>query len=233
MTATAPIRWGILGPGGIAKAFAGGVAGSRNGKLVAIGARNPGKPGLAESFPGARIVDGYEALLAVVAIILGTITLPYAVVLIPQFIMVARDFQLANTWVALIVPPLFNSLGVLFMRQSFSMMPDDLFDAARVEGVKEWRIFVFVALPLARPMLAALCIILFLASWNNYLWPLLINSQPGSMTAPVALGTLIGLTKVSWGGIMAGAVMLTVPMLIVFVLLQRHFIAGIAAGAVK
>ncbi|QPC94811.1 carbohydrate ABC transporter permease [Mesorhizobium sp. INR15] len=169
----------------------------------------------------------------VVAIILGTITLPYAVVLIPQFIMVARDFKLANTWVALIVPPLFNSLGVLFMRQSFSMMPDDLFDAARVEGVKEWRIFVFIALPLARPMLAALCIILFLASWNNYLWPLLINSQPGSMTAPVALGTLIGLTKVSWGGIMAGAVMLTVPMLVVFVLLQRHFIAGIAAGAIK
>ncbi|ESY43149.1 carbohydrate ABC transporter permease [Mesorhizobium sp. RSR380A] len=170
---------------------------------------------------------------AVVAIILGTITLPYAVVLIPQFIMVARDFQLANTWIALIVPPLFNSLGVLFMRQAFSMMPADLFDAARVEGIKEWRIFLFVALPLARPMLAALAIILFLASWNNYLWPLLINSQPGAMTAPVALGTLIGLTKVSWGGIMAGAVMLTVPMLVVFVLLQRHFIAGIAAGAVK
>lgn len=169
----------------------------------------------------------------VVGIILGTITLPYAVVLIPQFIMVARDFKLANTWVALIVPPLFNSLGVLFMRQSFSMMPGDLFDAARVEGVKEWRIFLFVALPLARPMLAALAIILFLASWNNYLWPLLINSKPGAMTAPVALGTLIGLTKVSWGGIMAGAVMLTVPMLVVFVLLQRHFVAGIAAGAIK
>jgi lactose/L-arabinose transport system permease protein len=169
----------------------------------------------------------------VVAIILGTITLPYAVVLIPQFIMVARDFKLANTWVALIVPPLFNSLGVLFMRQAFSMMPHELFDAARVEGVKEWRIFLFVALPMARPMLAALAIILFLASWNNYLWPLLINSKPGAMTAPVALGTLIGLTKVSWGGIMAGAVMLTVPMLVVFVLLQRHFVAGIAAGAIK
>lgn len=169
----------------------------------------------------------------VVAIILGTITLPYAVVLIPQFIMVARDFKLANTWVALIVPPLFNSLGVLFMRQAFSMMPADLFDAARVEGVKEWRIFLFVALPLARPILAALAIILFLASWNNYLWPLLINSKPGAMTAPVALGTLIGLTKVSWGGIMAGAVMLTVPMLVVFLLLQRHFVAGIAAGAIK
>lgn len=169
----------------------------------------------------------------VIGIILGTITLPYSVVIIPQFIMVARNFGLANTWVALIVPPLFNSLGVLFMRQAFSMMPAELFDAARVEGVKEWQIFLRIALPLARPTMAALAIILFLASWNNYLWPLLINSRPGMMTAPVALGTLIGLTKVSWGGIMAGAVMLTAPILIVFVLLQRHFIAGIAAGAIK
>jgi lactose/L-arabinose transport system permease protein len=170
---------------------------------------------------------------AVIAIILGTITLPYFVVVIPQYIMVARDFRLANTWIALIVPPLFNSLGVLFMRQAFSLMPSELFDAARVEGVKEWRIFLFVALPLARPTLAALSIILFLQSWNNYLWPLLISSQPGAMTAPVALGTLIGLTKVSWGGIMAGAVLMTAPMLVFFLLLQRHFIAGIAAGAIK
>ena len=169
----------------------------------------------------------------VIGIILGTITLPYSVVVIPQFIMVARDFGLANSWVALIVPPLFNSRGVLFMRQAFSMMPSELFDAARVEGVKEWQIFLRIALPLARPTMAALAIILFLASWNNYLWPLLINSRPGMMTAPVALGTLIGLTRVSWGGIMAGAVMLTAPILIIFVLLQRHFIAGIAAGAIK
>ncbi|MBY5884788.1 carbohydrate ABC transporter permease [Rhizobium ruizarguesonis] len=169
----------------------------------------------------------------VIAIILGTITLPFSVVVIPQFIMVAREFKLANSWVALIVPPLFNSLGVLFMRQSFSMMPGELFDAARVEGVKEWQIFLRIALPLARPTMAALAIILFLHSWNNYLWPLLINSRPGMMTAPVALGTLIGLTKVSWGGIMAGAVLLTAPILVIFVALQRHFIAGIAAGAIK
>ncbi len=175
-------------------------------------------------FAGRRVV---------IAIILGTITLPFAVVVIPQFIMVAREFKLANTWIALVVPPLFNSLGVLFMRQSFSMMPTELFDAARVEGVKEWQIFLRIALPLARPTMAALSIILFLGSWNNYLWPLLINSRPGMMTAPVALGTLIGLTKVSWGGIMAGAVLLTAPILVVFVVLQRHFIAGISAGAVK
>lgn len=169
----------------------------------------------------------------VLATILGTLTLPYFVVVIPQFVLVARDFNLDNTWFALIVPPLFNSLGVLFTRQTFRMMPQELFDAARVEGVKEWRIFLFVALPLARPTLAALSIILFLHSWNNYLWPLLINSQPSMMTAPVALGSLIGLTKVSWGGIMTGAVILTAPMLVLFVALQRHFVAGISAGAVK
>jgi lactose/L-arabinose transport system permease protein len=169
----------------------------------------------------------------VTAVIFGTLTLPYFVVVIPQFIMVARDFGLANTWFALIVPPLFNSLGVLFMRQAFSMMPAELFDAAQVEGVREWQIFTRIALPLARPTIAALAIILFLASWNQYFWPLLIASEPHMMTAPVALGTLIGFTRVSWGAIMTGAVVLTVPMLVVFVFLQRFFMSGITAGAVK
>lgn len=170
---------------------------------------------------------------AVTAILLGTMTLPFFVVVIPQFILVARDLGLSNTWFALIVPPLFNALGVLFMRKSFSMMPVELFDAARVEGVSEWRIFIYVAMPLARPMLAALTIIMFLFSWNNYLWPLLINTQGDMMTAPVALGSLIGVTRVSWGAIMAGSIILTVPMLVLFILLQKHFVSGIAAGAVK
>ena len=170
---------------------------------------------------------------AVIALILGTVTLPYFVVVIPQFILVARDLGLSNTWVALIVPPLFNSLGVLFMRQAFTMMPQELFDAAQVEGVKEWQIFTRVALPMAKPTMAALAIILFLASWNNYLWPLLISNQKDMMTAPVALGTLIGVNRVAWGGIMAGAVLMTAPMLLVFIFLQRFFMSGITAGAVK
>ena len=166
-------------------------------------------------------------------LVLGTMSLPYLVVVIPQFVMVARDFGLANTWFALIVPPLFNSLGVLFMRQAFKMMPNELFDAARVDGASEWKIFFFVALPIAKPTIAALSIILFLASWNNYLWPLLINTKADMMTGPVALGSLIGTTHVSWGGIMAGSVTLTLPMLVLFVLLQRYFISGITAGSIK
>ena len=175
-------------------------------------------------FFGRRIVN---------FLVLGAIALPYFVVVIPQFVMVARDFGLANTWFALIVPPLFNSLGVLFMRQAFKMMPNELFDAARLDGASEWKIFFFVALPIAQPTIAALSTILFLASWNNYLWPLLINTQADMMTGPVALGSLIGITDVSWGAIMAGAVTLTLPMLVLFVLLQRYFISGITAGAIK
>ena len=81
--------------------------------------------------------------------------------------------------------------------------------------------------------LIPLAIILFLASWNNYLWPLLIASEPTMMTAPVALGTLIGVNRVSWASIMTGAVLLTLPMVIVFIFLQRFFMAGITTGAVK
>jgi len=175
----------------------------------------------------------FFGLRIVTFLVLGTMSLPYFVVVIPQFVMVARDFGLSNTWFALIVPPLFNSLGVLFMRQAFKMMHNELFDAARIDGASEWKIFFFVALPIAKPTIAALSIILFLASWNNYLWPLLINTKADMMTGPVALGSLIGTTHVSWGAIMAGSVTLTLPMLVLFVLLQRYFISGITAGSIK
>ena len=173
-------------------------------------------------FFGSRIVT---------FLVLGTMALPYFVVVIPQCVMVARDFGLANTWFALIVTPLFNSLGVLFMRQAFNMMPNELFDAAHLNGASEWKMLLFVALAIAQPTIAALSIILFLASWNNYLWPLLINTQADMMTGPVALVGLIGITDISWGA--EGAVTLTLPMLVLFVLLQRYFIPGITAGEIK
>ena len=167
----------------------------------------------------------------VIFLVMGTIALPYFVVVIPKFVMVARDFGLANTWFNLIVPPLFTSLGVLFMRQAFNMMPNELFDAAHLNGAGEWKILLFVALAIAQPTIAALSIILFLASWNNYLWPLLINTQADMMTGPVALVGLIGITDMPWGA--EGAVTLTLPMLVLFVLLQRYFIPGITAGEIK
>ncbi len=168
-------------------------------------------------------------------LLVATLTVPYAVVIIPQYVLVARDLGLANTLVAVIVPPLFNSLGVLFMRQTFASLPQDILDAGRMDGAGEFRIFFHIALPLVRPSLAALLIILFLAAWNNYLWPLLVATEPGARTAPVALGSIVtsNTSIPPWGAIMAGAAVLTLPMVAVFLLLQRHFVSGIAAGAVK
>lgn len=166
-------------------------------------------------------------------IIILTMTIPYSVVVIPQFLLVARELGLNNTYWAAILPALANTLGVFFMRQSLLNMPDELLDAARVDGANEFRIFFQIVLPMSLPAMAAIAIVLFLAQWNDYLWPLLVLNDPASYTIPVALGTLVGLTNISWGGIMIGTSLATIPFLIMFLFLQRYFIAGIAAGAVK
>lgn len=166
-------------------------------------------------------------------VVMATLTIPLFAVVIPQYILVARVLGLTNSYVGLVLPYLANSLGIFFMRQIFMALPETLFEAARVEGAGEFYIFFRIALPLARPAMAALAIILFLTAWTDYLWPLLVLSDRSMYTAPVALGTLVGLTRVSWGGIMVGAVLMTVPFLVLFLFLQRYFVAGITAGAVK
>jgi len=169
----------------------------------------------------------------VFSLIVATLTIPYFVVLIPQYILVARELKLTNTYWGVVLPFLANALGVFYMRQVFLSLPTSLLDAGRVDGASEGRIFFQIALPMVTPSLAALALILFLNAWNDYLWPLLVLSQKEMYTAPVALGTLIGLTRVSWGGIMVGSVLMTAPFLVLFLLLQRYFVAGITAGAVK
>lgn len=166
-------------------------------------------------------------------VVIATLTIPMYVTIIPQFILIARVLHLNNTYLGVILPTLANTLGLFFMRQSMLSVPDDLLDAARVDGAGEWRVFFQIVLPVVRPSLAALALILFLNQWNDYLWPLIVLSKKESYTIPVALGTLVGLTRVSWGGIMAGTVVATIPFLILFLFLQRNFIAGIVGGAVK
>jgi lactose/L-arabinose transport system permease protein len=170
---------------------------------------------------------------ALFMLVVATLTIPFLVVIIPQFVLVARDLRLSNTWIAVIVPPLFNSVGVFFMRQNFLAVPQEMLDAARIDGAGEFQIFWRIALPLVIPALAALAIILFLFSWNSFLWPLLVLSRPEAQTAPVALGALVGLNRVFWNAIMVAAMLMTLPMLVLFLSLQRYFIAGITAGAVK
>ena len=166
-------------------------------------------------------------------VVIAALTIPFEVRAIPQYLLVARELSLANTWWAIILPWLAYPLGVFFMRQNMLSVPTDLLEAARIDGAGEARIFFRIVLPIMRPALAAVAIVLFLFQWNDYFWPLLILSQKDAYTIPVALGTLVGLTRVSWGGIMVGTAIATLPFLILFLWLQRYFIAGITAGAVK
>lgn len=175
-------------------------------------------------FRGRKILFG---------IIIATLTIPYSILVIPQFLLVARDLQLSNSYWAVILPGLANTLGIFFMRQSLMGIPDELLDAARVDGAGEARIFFRIVLPMSLPSMAAIGIVLFLAQWNDYLWPLLVLTDSASYTIPVALGTLVGLTNISWGGIMIGTSLATIPFLLMFIFMQRYFIAGISAGALK
>ncbi len=166
-------------------------------------------------------------------IVVAALTIPFEVRAIPQFILVARDLQIANTWWAIILPWIAYPLGLFFMRQNMLSVPTTLMEAARIDGAGEFRIFFQIVLPIMRPALAAVAIVLFLFQWNDYFWPLLVLTQKEAYTIPVALGTLVGLTRVSWGGIMVGTAVATLPFLFLFLFLQRYFVAGITAGAVK
>ena len=170
---------------------------------------------------------------ALFTIVLALLTIPGYIILVPQYILVARDFGLSNTYMGVILPSLASSVGIFFMRQSFQTLPQSILDAARIDGAGELRIFIQIALPLVRSSLAALGIILFLFSWVDFMWPYLILSDNKMHTAPVAISYLIGFARISWGPLMVGVVLMTLPFMVVFLFLQRYFVAGITAGAVR
>ncbi|MDG4825939.1 carbohydrate ABC transporter permease [Asanoa sp. WMMD1127] len=175
-------------------------------------------------YPGKRVL-----FLAV----LGMLMVPGMVTFVPQFVLVS-NMGLTNTYAGLILPFLVGPFGVFLMRQFLQSIPDDLIEAARVDGAGEFRIFWRVVLPLCRPALATLGILTFLASWNNFLWPLVVASTEDKYTLPVALALYsIGQNRTDFGLLLAGAVVVVLPVLIVFLLLQRHFMRGIATTGLK
>jgi multiple sugar transport system permease protein len=175
-------------------------------------------------YPGKRVL-----FLAV----LGMLMVPGMVTFVPQFVLVS-NMGLTNSYAGLILPFLVGPFGVFLMRQFLQSIPDDLIEAARVDGAGEMRIFWRVVLPLCRPALATLGILTFLASWNNFLWPLVVASTEDKYTLPVALALYsIGENRTDFGLLLAGAVVVVLPVLIVFIVLQRHFMRGIATTGLK
>jgi multiple sugar transport system permease protein len=141
---------------------------------------------------------------------------------------------LANSYAGLVLPFLAGPFGVFLMRQFLMSIPDDLIEAARVDGAGEWRIFWRIVLPLCRPALATLGILTFLGSWNSFLWPLVVATTEDKYTLPVALALYsVGQNRTDFGLLLAGAVVVVLPVLIVFLILQRHFLRGIATTGLK
>ena len=158
---------------------------------------------------------------------------PPVVMLVPLFVLVS-NLGMVNSFPGLIFPFLAGPFGVFLMRQFIQSLPDELIHAARVDGAGEFRIFRSIIMPLCKPALATLGILTFLTSWNNFLWPLVVAQSEERYTLPVALAIYaVGENKADYGLLMAGSVVIIVPVLVVFLALQRHFVRGIAMTGIK
>ena len=175
-------------------------------------------------FPGKR---------ALFVIVLGTLMVPGVVTFVPLFVMTTK-MGLANTLTGMILPFLAGPFGVFLMRQYILTLPDELIQAARIDGAGELRIFASVILPLCGPALATLGIFTFLGSWNNFLWPLVVAQTEDKYTLPVALALYaVGQNATQYGLLLAGSVVVVIPVLALFLLLQRYIMQGIAMTGIK
>ena len=166
-------------------------------------------------------------------LLLSTLVVPDQVMLVPLFQMM-MSFHLLDSYQALVLPGLCVPFAIFMMRQALSGLPDELLDAARVDGAGELRVLFNVVVPVMRPFLAAMSVFLFLGSWNSFVWPLIAMRSPEMHTLPVALATLHGQeSNTDYGAILSGTALSTVPMMILFLVLQKQFISGLLAGATK
>ncbi len=165
-------------------------------------------------------------------IILATMMIPFFVTLIPVFFIV-RQLGWIDTYQGLVVPGLTSAYGIFLMRQFIITLPDELIDAARIDGASELRIYWRIIIPLVKPALATLGTFTFIGAWNNFLWPLLVLNSRELMTLPLGINSMKSLYADNTNLLMAGTAVSVLPMLLVFVFLQRYFIQGIALTGLK
>lgn len=174
-------------------------------------------------FFGRRVIFGT---------VVGTIFLPSFMFLVPNFLIVSKLGWLDSLW-AIIVPSAGGAFGVFFLRQFFSTLPRELEEAAIIDGANQWVVFTRVVLPLSRPALATLAVLSFLTNWNDFLWPVFVLFSANTLTLPAGLSTLQNSASTNYPLIMAGAVIASVPAIILFVIAQRHVIEGISRSGLK
>lgn len=174
-------------------------------------------------FFGKRVIFGT---------VVGTIFLPTFVFLVPNFLIVSKLGWLDSLW-AIIVPSAGGAFGVFFLRQFFSSLPRELEEAAIIDGANQWTVFTRVVLPLSRPALSTLAVLSFLTNWNDFLWPVFVLFSANNLTLPAGLSTLQNSASTNYPLIMAGAVIASVPAILLFVLAQRQVIESVARSGLK
>ncbi|MFW6599432.1 carbohydrate ABC transporter permease [Propionibacteriaceae bacterium Y2011] len=181
------------------------------------------------AYPLARINFPGRGLFFMV--FLSTMFLPGELMLIPRFLVMSQ-LSLVDTYMAVILPAILSALGIFMLRQTFASMPEEIFEAARVDGASEWGIFVRIAMPAAVPTLAVLTILGFINVWNSFVWPLVVLNDQSKFPLALGIAYLSGVSGQDVRGLAAGTVLSLIPVIVVFLALQRH-ILGSMSGALK
>jgi multiple sugar transport system permease protein len=166
------------------------------------------------------------------ALLLGALVIPSQVAMVPLF-MLLKELGLVNSYGGIVVPAMAGIFGIFLVRQYALSIPDELLEAARIDGAGEWRIFWLIVVPALKPIIVTLAVFTLLGTWNDFMWPLIILSDQHLYTLPVALASLAREHVQDNELMMAGSVLTTLPTLVVFIALQRYYIQGLMAGSVK
>ena len=164
--------------------------------------------------------------------LLAALVIPAQVGMLPLFLMM-KSMHLVNSYWGVIIPGMATVFGIFLIRQFMRSIPDEVLDAARIDGASEWRLYRSIVLPLARPILVTLAIFTFMSTWNDFMWPLIVLTDNAKYTLPVAIANLVGEHVQDTELMMAGSVLTVLPVLILFLALQRHYIEGLMIGSVK
>ncbi len=199
------------------------LAASANAAIVVITAALAAYALARMDFPGRRIVFG---------VIVATLFVPPVILIIPNYEIVGRLYWL-DTLLAIIVPTAANAFGVFFLRQFFMSLPRELEESAILDGANRWQAFRQVVLPLSKPALATLALLAFLTNWNDFLWPVYVLFSPEHQTLQAGLSTLQSANSVRYDLLMAGAVIASVPVLLLFLVAQRFVIEGVSRSGLK
>ena len=163
---------------------------------------------------------------------IATLMIPLQAIMVPIFLLL-KSMGLLNSLWGIIIPPAATPTGVFLARQYIQSIPNSFIEAARIDGTGEFTIFRRIIAPLAKPIIATIAIFSFMWRWNDFLWPFIVISDDKKMTLQLALANFVGQFQINWANLLAMTVVTMIPMIVVFILLQRYFVAGLTAGGIK